>query len=94
MVATSGGIFIASVCQCYKINGSDSGFVCESVDLLDPRDPKLSTLIQYARNAAHALGSVLGPVHMELIWEPNGPDAPVMIEAGACQTAYRCSGEL
>jgi hypothetical protein len=80
MVATSGGLFVASVCQCHKAERNGSRFVCESVNLLDPQDPELHDLIEYSKKAARALGVVFGPIHMELIW---GCDGPVMIEAGA-----------
>ena len=80
MVATKGGLFVASVCRCFKVERNGSRFVCDFVDLLDPHDPEFGDLIEYAREAARALGIELGPIHMELIW---GCDGPVMIEAGA-----------
>jgi hypothetical protein len=80
MVATGDGFFVASVCRVHKVEMNNSRFVCDSVDLLDPRDAELTDLIEYAEEAARALGVVSGPIHMELIWGRNGP---VMIEAGA-----------
>ena len=80
MVPTDGEFFIASVCRVHKVERNGSRFVCDSVDLLDPRDAELTDLIEYAREAAGALGVISGPIHMELLWDQNGP---VMIEAGA-----------
>jgi hypothetical protein len=50
------------------------------VESSNPRDAEFTDLIEYAQEAARALGVVSGPIHMELIWGRNGP---VMIEAGA-----------
>jgi biotin carboxylase len=83
MVATSDGIFVASVCRSRKVEMNGSRFVCDSVDLLDPQDAELNELIENAQEVARALGVVLGPIHMDLIWERDEPDGPVMIEAGA-----------
>ena len=79
MVATDDGFFVASVCRVHKVWINGSRFVCDSVDLLDPQDAELDDLIEYAQEAASALGVIAGPIHMELIW---GRDGPVMIEAG------------
>jgi biotin carboxylase len=79
LVPTGEGFFIASVCRVYKVEMNGSRFVCDSVHLLDPQDAKLGDLIEYAQEAARALGIISGPIHMELIW---GSDGPVMIEAG------------
>jgi hypothetical protein len=39
MVATSNWFFVASVCQCHKVERNGSKFVCDYVDLLDPQMP-------------------------------------------------------
>jgi len=73
MVATGDGFFVGSVCRVHKVEKNNSRFVCDSVDLLDRRDAELTSLIEYVQEAAGALGVVLGPIHMELIWDRNGP---------------------
>jgi hypothetical protein len=78
MVLTARGSFIAAACRVHKVEMNGSRFVCYGVDLLDPQDPKLHDLIEYAEKAACALDVTFGSVHMELIWAQNGP---VMIEA-------------
>jgi biotin carboxylase len=78
MVPAGKEFFIAAVCRVHKVKMNGSMFVCDSVDLLDPWDAELGPLIEYAQEAAHGLGALSGPVHMELI---SGSDGPVMIEA-------------
>ncbi|WP_455921355.1 ATP-grasp domain-containing protein [Pseudomonas putida] len=80
MVAFNGTYHIASVCRYTKIQRNGSPFVYDSLDTLDPADTTLAPLIDYARQAAAALGVSVGPLHMEIIWSAHGP---VMIEAGA-----------
>lgn len=80
MVAYDGVVVIASVCRYEKIERNGSKFVYESLDTLNPADSELQPLIDYAREAAAALGIRVGPIHMEIIWSDEGP---VMIEAGA-----------
>lgn len=77
MVAMRGRFFVTSVGRCFKTERNGSRFVCESVEMLDPKDTELCGLLEYARDAARCLAR-LGPVHMELKWGLNGP---VMIEA-------------
>lgn len=79
MVAFDGTYIIASVCKYSKIHKNGSMFVYESLDTLDPQDPALQPLTDYARQAAAALSIQVGPIHMEIIWSAAGP---VMIEAG------------
>ncbi|QHF46260.1 hypothetical protein PspS35_21625 [Pseudomonas sp. S35] len=79
MVAFAGTYIVASVCKYTKIQKNGSMFVYESLDTLDPQAAELHPLIDYARQAAAALGVQVGPIHMEIIWSDAGP---VMIEAG------------
>ncbi|MBY8950141.1 MULTISPECIES: ATP-grasp domain-containing protein [unclassified Pseudomonas] len=79
MVAFGGEYIIATVCKYTKIDKNGSKFVYESLDTLDPQSADLRPLIDYARQAAAALGVQVGPIHMEIIWSDAGP---VMIEAG------------
>jgi biotin carboxylase len=79
MVAFDGAYVIASICRYNKIQKNGSMFVYESLDTLDPQDADLQPLVDYAREAAAALGIRIGPIHMEIIWAQEGP---VMIEAG------------
>jgi biotin carboxylase len=79
MVAFDGAYVIASVCRYTKIQKNGSMFIYESLDTLDPQAADLRPLIDYAREAAAALGIQIGPIHMEIIWAADGP---VMIEAG------------
>lgn len=80
MVAYDGTMVIASVCRYSKVERNGSKFVYEGLDTLDPADITLKPLLDYARQAAAALGIRVGPIHMEIIWSDQGP---VMIEAGA-----------
>jgi len=80
MVAAGAEFAVASVCRYEKIARNGGQFVYRGLDVLDPRAVDLVPLIAYAKSAAAALDIRIGPVHMELIWSPQGP---VMIEAGA-----------
>ena len=80
MVAAGGAFAVASVCRYEKIARNGGQFVYRGLDVLDPHAAELAPLIAYARSAAAALDIRIGPVHMELIWSPQGP---VMVEAGA-----------
>jgi biotin carboxylase len=78
MVAFEGRYVVASVCRYDKRERNGAKFVYYGLDTLDARDASFTPLLDYAKEAAHALGIVIGPVHMELIWSEQGP---VMIEA-------------
>jgi biotin carboxylase len=80
LVAHEGAYAVASVCRYRKETRNGSSFVYAGLDALDPHDPQLARLIDYALHAARALGLHVGPLHMELL---DSPDGPVMIEAGA-----------
>jgi biotin carboxylase len=78
MVAFDDEYVTASVCRYDKREKNGAKFIYYGLDTLDPRDIELAPLVDYAKQAARALGIVVGPVHMELIWNERGP---VMIEA-------------
>jgi biotin carboxylase len=80
MVAHAEGYTVASLCLYDKTRCNGSDFVYAGLDVLDPCDPQYAALISYAIEAAQALKIVIGPIHMELLWNDQGP---VMIEAGA-----------
>lgn len=80
MVAHADGYAVASLCLYDKLRCNGSNFVYAGLDVLDPCDPQYAALISYAIEAARALKIVIGPIHMELLWNDQGP---VMIEAGA-----------
>lgn len=75
----NGAIAIMSVCKYHKGNGRDKEFVYKGLELLDPNDKNIQSLIEYAHLAIRALDIVHGPVHMELI--DSKTKGPVMIEA-------------
>ncbi|WP_036665579.1 ATP-grasp domain-containing protein [Paludibacterium yongneupense] len=80
MVAHAAGYTVASLSVYRKIARNGSAFVYAGLEVLDAERAEYAELIEYARQAAHALGMRQGPVHMELILSAKGP---VMIEAGA-----------
>jgi biotin carboxylase len=80
LVAHQEGLSVSSVCRYRKQERNGSSFVYEGLDALEPSDPAHRDLIDYAMQAARAVGLQLGPLHMELL---AGPEGPVMIEAGA-----------
>ena len=80
LVSNGDDYFICSTCRYRKTFMNGSRFVYLAMELLNPDDPALDPLLTYAKQAARALGIRIGPVHMELMWDADGP---VMIEAGA-----------
>jgi hypothetical protein len=80
MVVSADGVQVSSLCRYRKAEHHGARFVYEGLEVLDPLNDRFTALVAYARNCALALDVRFGPLHMELI---DGPEGPVMIEAGA-----------
>jgi biotin carboxylase len=80
MVGFAGQYVTASICRYNKREINDAKFVYYGLDTLNTQDTSFIPLLDYARKAARSLGIIIGPVHMELIWNEQGP---VMIEAAS-----------
>lgn len=71
---------IASVCRYQKSTHNGSDFVYEKLEVLNPKNELLRTLLEYAFQCARALEFKYGPIHMEIMMTKDGP---VLIEAAA-----------